>query len=137
MSSEESTVHTLTRRAFKLCSHQHLEDELHHLENTFLLNGYTLQKVHDLMQNTFKHLKNTRQPQPLKPINHNLLASFLYDNSYALSIKKALAKYNIGTTFQSNHNPSPYLLTTRHPHLHICSKTPSIKYHVMIVKHST
>ena len=36
MSSKESTVRTLTRRAFKLCSPQHLEDELSHLENTFL-----------------------------------------------------------------------------------------------------
>ena len=40
MSSKESVVRTLTRRAFKLCSPQHLNSELRHLEATFLSNGY-------------------------------------------------------------------------------------------------
>ena len=115
MSSKESTVRTLTRRAFKLCSPQHLADELSHLENTFLSNGYPLQKVRDLIQNILKRLKNTRQSQPPKPSDHNLLASFPYDNSYASSIKKALAKYDIGTTFQSNHTLKSLLTHTKTP----------------------
>ena len=115
MSSKESTVHTLTRRAFKLCSPQHLADEIGHLENTFLSNAYPLKKVRDLMQNTLNRLKNTRQSQPPKPSDHNLLASFPYDNSYVSSIKKALAKYDIGTTFQSNHTLKSLVTHTKTP----------------------
>ena len=44
MSSKESVVRTLTRRAYKLCSPHHLDNELQHLESTFLSNGYPLQK---------------------------------------------------------------------------------------------
>ena len=69
------------------------------------------------MQNTLNRLKNTKQSQPPKPSDYNLLVSFPYDNSYASSIKKALAKYDIGTTFQSNHALKS-LLTPRHQRLH-------------------
>ena len=117
MSSKVSTVRTLTRRAFKQCSPQHLADELSHLENTFLSNGYPQQKVRDLMQNTLNRLKNTKLSQPPKPNDHNLLilVSFPYDNSCASSIKKALAKYGIGTTFQSNHTLKSLLTNTKTP----------------------
>ena len=67
------------------------------------------------MQNTRNRLKNTRQSQPPKPSDHNLLGSFPYDNSYASSIKKALAKYDIGTTFQSNHTLKSLLTHTKTP----------------------
>ena len=42
MSSKESVVRTLTRRAYKICSPHHLDDELQHFEATFLSNGYPL-----------------------------------------------------------------------------------------------
>ena len=45
MASKESTIRTLTRRAFKLCSPHHLQSEINHLESTFLSNGYPLQKL--------------------------------------------------------------------------------------------
>ena len=67
------------------------------------------------MQNTLKRLKNTRQSQPPKPSDHSLLASFPYDNSYVSSIKKALDKYDIGTTFQSNHTLKSLLTHTKTP----------------------
>ena len=67
------------------------------------------------MQNTLNRLEHTRQSQPPKPSDHNLLASFSYDNSYVSSIKKALAKYDIGTTFQSNHTLNTLLTHTKTP----------------------
>ena len=59
MASKESTVRTLTRTAFKLCSPCHLQTELLHLESTFLSNGYPLRKIRNLMDQTLKRLKST------------------------------------------------------------------------------
>ena len=58
MSSKESVVRTLTRRAHKLCSPQHLNTELQHLEATFLSNGYPLQKIRHLMDTTLERARS-------------------------------------------------------------------------------
>ena len=58
MSSKESVVRTLTRRAHKLCSLQHLNTELQHLEATFLSNGYPLQKIRHLMYTTLERARS-------------------------------------------------------------------------------
>ena len=59
MSSKEFVLRTLTRRTYKLCSPHYLDDELKHLEATFLSNGYPLQKICQLMHTTIS------EPNPI------------------------------------------------------------------------
>ena len=69
MSSKECVVRTLTRRAYKLCSPQHLDQELQHLEATFLSHGYPLQKIRQLMHTTT--IQYQGESAPLKTENNS------------------------------------------------------------------
>ena len=103
MSSKDSVVRTLTRRAYKLSSPHHLDNELQHLEATFLSNGYPLQKIRQLMHTIIERARsNNRMPQ--SHTNSNLVASIPYFKSSASSLKKSLARYDISTSFHSNTN---------------------------------
>ena len=112
MSSKESVVRTLTRRAYKLCSPHHLDNELQHLEATFLSNGYLLQKIRQLMHTTIERARyNSRKPQ--SHTNSNLVASIPYFKSSASFLKKSLARYDISTSFHSNTNLKSLLPHTK------------------------
>ena len=101
MSSKESVVRTLTRRVFKLCSPQHLNSELRHLEATFLSNGYPLQKIRHLMHTTLERARS-KSSKSHSRTSSNLVASIPYYKSHALSIKKSLGRYDISTSFHSS-----------------------------------
>ena len=101
LSSKETTVRTLTRRAFKLCSPCHLQPELDHLELTFLSNGYPLRKIRELMQHTMKRLRNSIRATPSKQDSNHLIVSIPYDARHSSSLRKSLSRYNIGTVFHS------------------------------------
>ena len=105
MSSKESVVRTLTRRAYKLCSHQHLE-------STFLFKGYPLQKIRSLMHTILERAKSnaTRWHDPS---TRNLLASIPYFPSNACSMKKSLARFDISTFFHSSVNLKSLLSHTK------------------------
>ena len=94
MASKESTVRTLTRRAFKLCSPHHLQSEINHLESTFLSNGYPLRKLRDIMDQTLRRLRNTTQQNSVKDSSDNLVVSIPYDSRYSSSLRKSLSKYH-------------------------------------------
>ena len=112
MSSKESVVRTLTRRAYKLFSPHHLDNELQHLEATFLSNGYPIQKIRQLMHTTIERARsNSRKPQ--SHTNSNLVASIPYFKSSASSLKKSLARYDISTSFHSNMNFKSLLSHTK------------------------
>ena len=89
MSSKEFVVRTLTRRAFKLCSPQHLNSELRHLEATFLCNGYPLQKIRHLMHTTLKRARSNSSKSHSRTTS-DLIASIPYYKSHALFMKKSL-----------------------------------------------
>ena len=115
MVSKESTVRTLTRRAFKLCSPCHLQAEILHLESTFLSNGYPLRKIRNLMDQTLKRLKNTAQRDPVKPTDDNFVVSIPSDARNSSSLRKSLSKYNIGTVFKSTNTLRSILTHTKTP----------------------
>ena len=114
IASKESTVHTLTRRALKLCSPCHLQAELDHLELTFLSNAYPLRKIRDLMQQTMNRLKNTKALTS-KTDSNNLMVSIPYDARHSSSLRKTLSKYNIGTVFKSANTLRSLLTNTKTP----------------------
>ena len=128
LSSKESVVRTLTRRAFKLCSSKHLGNELQHLEATFLSNGYPLQKIRHLMQKTLERLRTTTRPSSNPSLaQSNLLAAVPYSQSYASSIRKSLAKYDITTAFSTSSTLKSLLSHTK-------SSTPPDKLKNVIYK---
>ena len=115
MASKESTVRTLTRRAFVLCSPCHLQTELLHLESTFLSNGYPLRKIRNLMDQTLKRLKKTTQRPPSKPSDDHLVVSIPYDAGHSSALRKSLSKYNIGTVFKSTNTLRSIMTHTKTP----------------------
>ena len=115
MASKESTVRTLTRRAFKLCSPHHLQSEINHLESTFLSNSYPLRKLRHIMDQTLKRLRNTTQQHSVKQSNDNLVVSIPYDSRYSSSLRKSLPKYHIGTVFKSTNTLRSILTHTKTP----------------------
>ena len=115
MASKESTVCTLTRRAFALGSPCHLQTELLHLESTFLSNGYPLRKIRNLMAKTLKRLKETTQRPPLKPSVDHLVVSIPYDDGHSSALRKSLSKYNIGTVFKCTNTLRSILTHTKTP----------------------
>ena len=81
----------------------HLDNELQHLESTFLSNGYPLQKIRKPMRTTIERAKSTSSKSQCRT-DSNLVASIPYFKSSASSLKKSLARYDISTTFHSNTN---------------------------------
>ena len=115
MASKESTVRTLTRRAFKLCSPHHLQSEINHLQSTFLSNGYPLRKLRHIMDQTLKRLRNTTQQHSVKQSNDNLVISIPYDSRYSSSLRKSLSRYHIETVFKSTNSLRSILTHTKTP----------------------
>ena len=113
MASKESTVRTLTRRAFKLCSPHHLQSEINHLESTFLSNGYPLRKHRHIMDQTLKPLRNTTQQHSVKQSNDKLAVSIPYDSRYSSSLRKSLSRYHIRTVFKSTNTLRSILTHTK------------------------
>ena len=101
MSSKESVVRTLTRRAYKQCSPQRLNTELQHLEATFLSNGYPLQKIRHLMHTTLERARSNCSKSQSRTTS-SLVVSIPYYKSHALSMKKSLGRYDIITSFHSS-----------------------------------
>ena len=115
MASKESTVCTLTRRAFKLCSPHHLQSEINHLESTCLSNGYPLRKLRNIMDQTLRRLRNTTQQHSVKQSNDNLVVSIPYDSRYSSSLRKSLSRYHIVTVFKSTNTLRSILTRTKTP----------------------
>ena len=101
MSSKKSVIRTVTRSAFKLCSPQHLNSELRHLEATILSNGYPLQKIRHLMHTTLERARSNSSKSHSRTTS-NLVASIPYYKSHGLSMKKSLGRYDISTSFHSS-----------------------------------
>ena len=117
MALKESTVCTLTRRAFAFCSPCHLQTKLLHLESTFLSNGYPLHMICNLMDQTQKRLKETTQWPQSKPSDDHIVVSIPYDTGHSSALRKSLSKYNIGTVFKSTNTLRSILMHTKTPTL--------------------
>ena len=59
---KDSIIRSLTRRAYTLCSPQHLQPELEFLKNTFLGNGYPLSYILLIMDQTRRSIGKSKAP---------------------------------------------------------------------------
>ena len=97
--TKDGVIRSLTRRAYKLCSPQHLEEELTFLRNTFLNNGYPQNSIFMVMEQTRARLNRPRSPK--SPSNSLVAVTISYHNSLAKPIKKTLSNHQVDTSFSS------------------------------------
>ena len=96
---------SLTRRAYTLCSPipKHLQPELQFLKPTFLANGYPLSHILLIMDQTRRSIGKSNPSSPNKPPNSSvrLQVVSLYNPRFAKNLTKALARYDIETSFRT------------------------------------
>ena len=98
---KDSIIRSLTRRAYTLCSPQHLQPELEFLKNTFLGNGYPLSYILLIMNQTRRSIGKSKTPSPNKQPNSSLRVVLPYNQHFAKDLKKTLARYDIETSFRT------------------------------------
>ena len=99
-STKNSIISSLTRRAYKLCSPSHLNDELLFLKHTFLTNGYPLNKINLIMDRT----KTSIQKITKKKTTHTTSKTIL---PFHPTTAKTLKQHYSVMTYQ---RPFPHLL---------------------------
>ena len=98
---KDSIIRSLTRRAYTLCSPQHLQSELEFLKNTFLGNGYPLSYILLIMDQTRRSIGKSKTPSPNKQPNSSLRVVLPYNQHFAKDLKKTLVRYDIETSFRT------------------------------------
>ena len=68
--TKDSLIRSLTRRAYNICSPQHLDLELTHVKSVLLDNGYPLNHINLIMHRTKKSLSKPKPPRT-KAYSHN------------------------------------------------------------------
>ena len=101
--TKDSPIRSLTRRAYNICSPQHLDLELTHVKSVLLDNGYPLNHINLIMHRTKKSLS---KPKPPRTKADNTLANISVPYYPALSkpLRQISDRHNISLTFTSNRN---------------------------------
>ena len=124
--SKNSVIRSLTRRAYDICSPQHLDTELQTVRKICLLNGFPPQRTDSIMTEVRRKFLNTPQ-LPLANFNRQLRAaepsltvSLPFHPTVSKPIKRILQQHDVkvthstGTTLQ---NLLTKTKTTPPPHL--------------------
>ena len=101
--TKDSLIRSLTRRAYNICSPQHLDLELTHVKSVLLDNDYPLNPINLIMHRTKKSLS---KPKPPRTKADNTLANISVPYYPALSkpLRQISDRHNISLTFTSNRN---------------------------------
>ena len=99
-STKDSLIRSLTRRAYDICSQQHLQHELHHISTALLDNGYPLSRITHVMHRT----KQSIDPPASAPRPISILSKPLY-RTIPTSTSRFAASYN-GTQFLLHAHPT-------------------------------
>ena len=78
-SSKDSVIRSLTRRAYRLCSPEHLDDELQTIRHTCLSNGFPPDRITTIMDQIRRRLLNptpSSKPTPTTPSSLNVVLPF-------------------------------------------------------------
>ena len=110
--TKDSLIRSLTRRAYNICSPQHLDLELTHVKSVLLDNGYPLNHINFIMHRTKKSLS---KPKPPRTKAYNTLANISVPYYPALSkpLRQISDRHNISLTFTSNRNLRNMLTNTK------------------------
>ena len=133
-SAKYSVIRSLTRRAYNICSPQHLQAELDTVYSTCLQNGYPSHTVNSVMDKVKQKLNNPNRMsarqfnRQLETTAPSLKTSLPYHPSLTKPIKKILSSHDIKVTDSSGTNLRDLLTktkTTPPPHL-----TPNVIYEI-------
>ena len=129
-SAKNGVIRSLTRRAYNLCSPQHLETELQTVRHVCLLNGFPPQRITTIMDEARRrHLTPPRPQQTTRQApDFSLYVSLPYHPSLSKPLKKILGQHDIKVTHSSSTTLRDLLTktkTTPPPHL-----TPNTIYEI-------
>ena len=110
--TKDSLIRSLTRRAYNICSPQHLDLELTHVKSVLLDNGYPLNHINLIMHRTKNSLSKPKTPRTKD--NGNLSnISVPYYSALSKPQRQISDHHNISLTFTSNRNLRNMLTKTK------------------------
>ena len=116
-STRRSVIQSLTRRAYNLCSPQHLDGELDLVYNICLSNGFPPHETTSTMTSvhTKLHRKPTSTPNPTATVKSSPTTriSLPFHPDLSTPIKRILSRYNIAVTFSSSSSLRNLLTRTK------------------------
>ena len=117
--TKDSVIRSLTRRAYNLCSPQHLDEELQTVWKICMKNGFPPQRINRVMEDTQRSLKKTQHPtatskEPKSP-SYALQITLPYHPILSKPIKKSLQNHDIKVKHSSNTNLRNILTQTKTP----------------------
>ena len=110
--TKDSLIRSLTRRAYNICSPQHLDLELSHVKSVLLDNGYPLNHINLIVHRTKNSLSKPKTPRTKD--NGNLANIYVpYYPALSKPLRQISDRHNISLTFTSNRNLRNMLTKTK------------------------
>ena len=101
-STRRSVIQSLTRRAYNICSPQHLEEELDTVYNICLCNGFPPYEISTLMSTVRDRLLHPKPSKSRPPSSFVHRVVLPYHPDLSSRLKRTLNRYNIDVTFSSS-----------------------------------
>ena len=118
-STKDSLISSLTRRAYDICSPQHLPHELEHIRTVLLDNGYPLSRIELVMRRTKQSIDHPASA-PIKSDKQSAKVFIPYYPHVNKQISSILQRHSVSSAYTSNKNLRDLLSSTksRQPALH-------------------
>ena len=118
-STKDSLISSLTRRAYDICSPQHLPHELEHIRTVLLDNGYPLSRIELVMRRTKQSIDHPASA-PIKSDKQSAKVFIPYYPHVNKQISSILQRHSVSSACTSNKNLRDLLTSTksRQPALH-------------------
>ena len=111
-STKDSLISSLTRRAYDICSPQHLPHELEHIRTVLLDNGYPLSRIELVMHRT-KHSIDHPVSAPIQSDKQSAKVFIPYYPHVNKQISSILHRHSVSSACTSNKNLRNLLSSTK------------------------
>ena len=111
-STKDSLIRSLTRRAYDICSPQHLQNELQHIRKVLLDNGYPRNHIELIMHRTKQSIKRTAT-KPKQHDQHSTKVFIPYYPHVNKQVKNILHRHSVSTACTSNKSLRDLLTSTK------------------------
>ena len=111
-STKDSLIRSLTRRAYDICSSQHLQHELDHIRTVLLDNGYPLSHITHVMHRT-KQSIDLPASVPPQTDKHSVNVFIPYYPHVNRQISSILQRHSVSSACTSNKNLRDLLSSTK------------------------
>ena len=111
-STKDSLIRSLTRRAYDICSPQHLQHEQDHICTVLLDNGYPLSRIAHVMHRT-KQSIDLPASAPTQTDKHSVKVFIPYYSHVNKQISSILQRHSVSSACTSNKNLRDLLSSTK------------------------